>query len=66
MSIINLDSYIDSRVAFLYRIITEPMESWNAIGKYWLNRLDVKFNEALFVVAQIFLNRYALCYPKLI
>lgn len=54
MSIINLDSYIDSRVAFLYRIITEPMESWNAIGKYWLNRLDVKFNEALFVVVRYF------------
>jgi len=31
-------------------------ESLNAIGKYWLSRLDLKFNETffLFVNAQMF------------
>ena len=41
MSMVNLDSYIDSRrIKFIYRIINEPIENWNAIGKYWLSRLD--------------------------
>jgi hypothetical protein len=44
MSMVNLDSYIDSRrIKFIYRIINEPIENWNAIGKYWLSRLDIKF-----------------------
>ena len=50
MSMINIDSYIDSRrIKSIYRIINEPIESWNAIGKYWLSRLDLKFNETFFV-----------------
>ena len=48
MSMVNLDSYIDSRrIKFIYRI--EPIENWNAIGKYWLSRLDLKFNETFFL-----------------
>jgi hypothetical protein len=32
---VNLDSYIYSRrIQFIYRIINEPIENWNAIGKY--------------------------------
>ena len=56
MSMFNLDSYIDSRrIQFIYRIINEPIENWNAIGKYWLNRLDLKFNETFFFAnAQMF------------
>ena len=50
MSMVNIDSYIDSRrIKFLYHIINEPIESWNAIEKYWLSRLDLKFNETFFV-----------------
>jgi hypothetical protein len=50
MSMVNLDSYIDSRrIKFIYRITNEPIENWNAIGKYWLSRLDLKFNETLFL-----------------
>ena len=50
MSMVNLDSYIDSRrIKFIYRIINEPIENWNAIGKYWLSRLDIKFNETFFI-----------------
>ena len=46
---INLESYIDSRrIQFLYRVINEPMGSCNCIGKYWLSRLDLKFNEVFF------------------
>ena len=52
MSMVNLDSYIDSRrIKFIYRIINEPIENWNAIGKYWLSRLNFKFNETFFLFA---------------
>jgi hypothetical protein len=51
MSMVNLDSYIDSRrITFLYRIIDEPIESWNGVGKHWLSRLDLKFNETFLFV----------------
>jgi hypothetical protein len=44
MSMVNIDSYIDSRrIKFVYRIINEPIESCNAIGKYRLSRFDLKF-----------------------
>ena len=70
MSMVNLDSYIDSRrIKFIYRIINEPIENWNAIGKYWLSRLDIKFNETFFIckcsnVSSLNLNRYPLFYQK--
>ena len=49
MSMVNLDSYIDSRrIQFLYRIVNEPIDSCNALGKYWLSRLDLKFNDLSF------------------
>jgi hypothetical protein len=42
MSMVNIDSYIDSRrIKFVYRIINEPIESCNAIGKYRLSRFDL-------------------------
>jgi hypothetical protein len=54
MSMVNLDSYIDSRrIKFIYRIINEPIENWNAIGKYWLSRLDIKFNETFFIFVYV-------------
>jgi hypothetical protein len=32
MSMVNLDSYIDSRrIQCIYRIINEPIENWNAM-----------------------------------
>ena len=70
MSIVNLDSNIDSRsIKFIYRIINEPIESWNAIGKYWLRRLDLKFTETFFIykcsnAPSFNLNRYPLFYQK--
>ena len=70
MSMVNLDSYIDSRrIKFIYRIINEPIENWNAIGKYWLSRFDFKFNETFFIckcsnVSSLNLNRYPLFYQK--
>jgi hypothetical protein len=54
MSMVNRDSYIDSRrIQFIYRIINEPIENWNAIGKYWLSRLDFKFNETFFYLQML-------------
>jgi hypothetical protein len=66
----SIDSYIDSRrIQFIYCIINEPIESWNAIGKYWLSRLDLKFNETFFVckcsnISSLNLNNYPLLYQK--
>ena len=65
---VNIDSYIDSRrIKFIYRIINEPIENRNSIGKYWLSRLDLKFNETFFIckcsnVSSLNLNRYPLYY----
>ena len=34
MGMINIQEFIDSkRIKFLHRILHEPLESWNAIGK---------------------------------
>ena len=50
MSMINIQEFIDSkRIKLLYQILHEPLESWNAIGKYWLRKLDIKFSEKYFV-----------------
>jgi hypothetical protein len=53
----------------ILQIINEPIENWNAIGKYWLSRLDFKFNETFFIckcsnVSSLNLNRYPLFYQK--
>ena len=49
MSMVNIDSYIDSRrIKFIYRIINEPIGNWNVIGKYCLSRFDLKFNKTFF------------------
>ena len=34
MSMVNLDSYIDSRRIFCYRIVNEQIDSCNAIGNH--------------------------------
>ena len=70
MSMVNIDSYIGSRIIpFVDRIINEPIESWNAIGSYLFSRLDFKFNEAVFVCkcsnsSSLTLNKYPLFYQK--
>jgi isopropylmalate/homocitrate/citramalate synthase len=52
MGMINIQEFIDSkRIKLLYRILHEPLESWNAIGKYWLRKLDIKFNETKVVIS---------------
>ena len=33
----------------LYPILHSPLESWNAIGKFWLHKLDFKCNEKFIV-----------------
>jgi hypothetical protein len=46
MGMIKIQEFIDSkRIKLLYWILHEPLESWNAIGKHWLRKLNVKFNE---------------------
>ena len=36
--------------AKVFRILYEPLESWNVIGKCWLRKLDIKFNDNIFYV----------------
>jgi hypothetical protein len=46
MGMINIQEVIDSkRIKLLYQILHVPLESWNSIGKYWLRKIDIKFNE---------------------
>jgi hypothetical protein len=68
MGMINIQEFIDSkRIKLQYRILHEPLESWNAIGKYWLRKLDIKFNEKYFVckcsnVSTLNLNSLMVCF----
>ena len=49
MCMINIQEFIDSkRIKLIYRSVHVPLESWNAIGKYWLRKLDIKFYEKIF------------------
>ena len=50
MGMINMQEFIDSnRIKLLYRIVYEPLESWNSIGKYQICKLVIKFNEKYFI-----------------
>ena len=49
LGMINLKSFFESKqIKLIYRIIHEPLQSWNAIGKYWLRKLDNVFNDNFF------------------
>jgi hypothetical protein len=45
MGMINIQFIDSKRIKLLYRILHETLESWNAIVKYWLRKLDTKLNE---------------------
>jgi hypothetical protein len=48
MSMINIQEFIYSkRIKLIYRILHEPLESWNAIGKYWLRKLHIRLENSL-------------------
>ena len=50
MGMLNIDTFTTSKhIKLLYRILHSPLESWNAIGNFWLHKLDFKCNEKLFV-----------------
>lgn len=72
MGMINFDEFIDSKyIKLIYRIINEPIDSWNAIGKYWLRKLDIKYNESYFIckcsdVSQFNINYYSKFYREAI
>ena len=47
---VNFESFIESKyIKLLGRIINEPLQSWNAVGKYWLRKLDIRYNESYFL-----------------
>jgi hypothetical protein len=36
---INIDNFVKSKqIKFIYKIINSEMDSWNAIGKHWLQK----------------------------
>ena len=41
MEMINIDNFVKSKqIKFIYKIINSEMDSWNAIGKHWLQKYD--------------------------
>ena len=49
MGMINMDKFIQfKQVKFIYKIINSEMDSWNAIGKHWLQKYDNTFGVGFF------------------
>ena len=47
---INIDNFVKSnQIKFIYKIINSEMDSWNAIGKHWLQKYDNKFGVDFFL-----------------
>lgn len=47
--LLRVDMFIKSKqTKLLYRVMQEPLEIWNAYGKYWLRKFDNKYNDAFF------------------
>jgi hypothetical protein len=49
MGMINIDNFVKSKqIKFIYKIINSEMDSWNAIGKHWLQKYDMINLELIF------------------
>ena len=47
---INIDNFVKSKqIKFIYKIINSEIDSWNAIGKHWLQKYDNKFGVDFFL-----------------
>ena len=72
IGMLNIDTLITSKqIKLLYRILHSPLESWNAIGNFWLHKLDFKYNEQFTVcrcsnVSTLKLNNIPKFYRNLI
>jgi hypothetical protein len=50
MGMINIDNFVKSKqIKFIYKIINSEMDSWNAIGKHWLQKYDKQFGVDFFL-----------------
>ena len=50
MGMINIDNFVKSKqIKFIYKIINSEMDSWNVIGKHWLQKYDNKFGVDFFL-----------------
>ena len=50
MGMINIDNCVNSKqIKIIYKIINSEMDSWNAIGKHWLQKYDNKFGVDFFL-----------------
>ena len=50
MGMVNIENFIMSKhIKTIYKIIQSETESWNAIGKHWLQTLDRKYAQELFI-----------------
>ena len=50
MGMINIDIFVKSKqIKYIYKIINSEMDSWNAIGKHWLQKYDCKFGVVFFL-----------------
>jgi hypothetical protein len=58
LEMINIDN-LSKQILFLYKIINSMTDSWNAIGKHWLQKYDNKFGvDFLFFVNAPILKDY--------
>ena len=50
LGMVNLEMIINTKqINTIYKIIHSSEETWNSIGKYWLTKYDVNFNESFFM-----------------
>jgi hypothetical protein len=50
MGMININNFVKSKqIKYIYKIINSEMDSWNAIGKHWLQKYNNKFGVDFFL-----------------
>jgi hypothetical protein len=51
MGMINIDNFVKSKqIKFIYKIINSEMDSWNALGKHWLQKYEINLELIFFFV----------------
>jgi hypothetical protein len=57
MGMINIDNFVKSKpIKFIYKIINSEMDSWNAIGKHWSIKFDLRVTKYVFFSKMSFLD----------
>ena len=66
MEMINIDNLVKSKqIKLIYKITNSEMDSWNAIGKHWLQKYDNNFGVDFFLCKCFKMFRYCI-YSKIL